>query len=264
MWTHLFRDDLRVTRRLTAWWLFGLALYVAVTWAFYPAVRDSPDLAQVMARLPEAVQQAFGTQDIVSPGGYAWARMFSLLLPITLIIYAVRAGTRAIAGDEANGRLELLLAQPVTRAELLLARTLALAVSLALLGLTIFVVTLLGARLVGAELPTRPLALATAQVTLLAWVMGALALALGAATGRAGLAGGLAFALTLGLYLVHTLSPQVEALQPLRVVSPFWYAIGQSPFHGATTPAGTLGLLVSGLLLVLLAAPAFLRRDLSA
>ncbi|AFZ67853.1 ABC transporter permease subunit [Deinococcus peraridilitoris] len=262
MWSELLRDDLRNTRRNTLWWALGLALYVALTWAFYPTVRDNPDIAQFAQRLPEALREAFGMQDFVSPGGYAWARMFSLLLPITLIIYAVRAGTRAIAGDEEQGRLELLLAQPVTRGELLLGRALSLAVSLVVLGLTVFVVTLLGARLVAAELDLARLALASVQVTLLAWALGALALAVGTGTGRPGLASGLTFAFTLGAYLVHSLSPQVEALKSLRTVSPFWYAIGESPFRGEVNVTNAFVLLLAGTLVVLLAVPAFLRRDI--
>ncbi|THF68348.1 ABC transporter permease [Deinococcus sp. Arct2-2] len=262
MWTQLLFDDLRTTRRTTLWWMAGLALYVAVSWAFYPVVRDSPDLAQFVERLPEALRQTFGAQDLVSPGGYAWARLFSLLLPITLVIYSIRAGTRAVAGDEEQGRLEVLLAQPITRTELLAARTASLAANLLVLGVGIFTVTALGARLVQADLDGARLLLATAQVILLAWALGAVALALGTATGRPGLASGLAFALTLGAYLIHSLSPQVPALQPWRVVSPFWYAVGQSPFAGPPDARGVGVLLLVGVVAVLLATPAFLRRDI--
>ncbi|MDB5044676.1 MAG: hypothetical protein JWQ08_726 [Deinococcus sp.] len=263
MWPQLLRDDLRATRRNTLWWMLGLTLYVALTWAFYPTVRDNPEIALFVDRLPEAVRQMFGAEDLLSPGGYAWARMFSLLLPITLVLYSIRAGTRAIAGDEERGRLELLLAQPVTRAELLVARTLALAVSLMLLGATVFVVAKLGALWVDAELETKPLLLATAQVVMLAWLLGAVALAIGTATGRPGLASGLAFAVTLAGYLIHSLAPQVPALHALRSVSPFWYAIGENPFRmgAGGSGRGAVVLLLAGLLFVLLSAPAFLRRD---
>lgn len=261
MWPEVLRDHLRTTRANLLWWALGLAAYVAVSWAFYPTVRDNPDIAQFVERLPAALRQAFGAEDLLSPGGYAWARMFSLLLPITLVIYAVRAGTRAVAGDEEDGRLELLLAQPVTRGHLLAGRTLALAVNLALLGLTVYAVALAGAALVGADPGAGRLAVATAQVTLLAWLLGALALGVGTASGRPGLASGVAFGVTLGGYLVHSLSPQVEALRTLRPVSPFWYAVGESPFRGEVQPTNALALLLAGLLCVLLAVPAFLRRD---
>ncbi|WP_027481882.1 ABC transporter permease subunit [Deinococcus pimensis] len=262
MWPELLREQVRRDLRGTLWWAFGLALYAAVTWAFYPTIRSSPDIAGFVDRLPAALRAAFGVEDFISPGGYAWARMFSLLLPLTLIIYAVRAGTRAVAGDEQDGRLELLLAQPVTRTELLLGRTLALGANLALLGLTVFLSTAIGARLVDADLPLGRLALATLAVTGLAWTLGALALAVGSATGRPGLASGVAAGVTLASYLDHSLSPQVEALRALRGVSPFWYAIGESPFRGTPHPTGALVLLAAGAVLVLLGAPRFVRRDL--
>lgn len=261
MWSELLRDHLRTTRTNTLWWAFGLAVYVALTWAFYPTVRANPDISSFMERLPEALRQAFGAEDFVSPGGYAWARMFSLLLPVTLAIYAIRAGTRAIAGDEEEGRLELPLAQPVTRTELLVARTLALAVNLAALGLTVLVANVVFAAIVDAALPVARLGYATLGLVLLAWTLGAVALAVGTASGRAGLASGVAFAVTLASYLVHNLAPQVETLRSLRGFTPFWYGVGENSFRGDLHPERLTVLLAAGALLVLLATPRFLRRD---
>jgi len=263
MWREVFLDAWRSGLRATLWWALGLAAYAALTWAFYPTVRDNPDIGKFIERLPEAVRVAFGAQDFLSPGGYAWARMFSLVVPLTLIIFGIRAGTRAIAGDEEAGRLELILAQPVTRAGVLMGRALAVGALLAVLGAALFVTSLLGARAVNAAIDAADLAAACALVTLLAWALGALALAVGAATGRAGLAGGVAFAVTLAGYLVHSLAPQVPALRDVRGVTPFWYALGESPFKTHVPVTNGLALALAGAILVLLAYTAFRRRDIA-
>ena len=263
MWLEVFRDRVATTWRSTLGWALGLGAFVLLNWVFYPLVRDSPDISRMLERLPQAFRTAFGADDFISPGGYAWARSFSLLLPLTLSIYAINFGVRAIARDEQEGRLELLFAQPVSRLGVLWGRTLALAVNLAWLGASVGVISWIGARLVNANLDVSALLAATAQVTLLAWSLGALALAVGAATGRAALASGVAFTVTLGGYLVHSLAPQVRALRDVREFTPFWYAIGENPFASGAHVSNSLVLLVIGVVLVLVALVPYTRRDLA-
>ncbi|PYE55943.1 ABC transporter permease subunit [Deinococcus yavapaiensis] len=263
MWLEVLRDRVATTWRSTLGWAVGLSAFVLMNWMFYPLVRDSPDITRLLERLPQTFRTAFGADDFISPGGYAWARSFSLLLPLTLSIYAINFGARAIARDEQEGRLELLFAQPVSRLGVLSGRTLALAVNLALLGLSVGVISWLGALLVGAKLDAGALLAATAQVTLLAWTFGALALAVGAATGRAALASGVAFAVTLAGYLVHSLAPQVRALRDVREFTPFWYAVGENPFLSGAHAVNSLVLLGAGCVLVALATAPFARRDLA-
>ena len=103
---------------------------------------------------------------------------------------------------------------------------------------------------------------AVASQTLLAVLFGGVAMAVGAATGRRGLATGVAAAAAVAAYLVHSLAPLAEALAWLQRLSPIWWATGNDPLQhglgvGLLLPLAVLGavLAVGGRL--------FTRRDLA-
>ena len=66
-------------------------------------------------RLSEALKAfiAFGGDlDYVSGAGYLGSELFAFMVPLLLLIAAIGAGARAIAGEEERGTLDLLLANP--------------------------------------------------------------------------------------------------------------------------------------------------------
>lgn len=101
--------------------------------------------------------------------------------------------------------------------------------------------------------------MATALVGVL---FGTLALAVGAATGRRGLARGVAAAFAVASYLVSSLADLVSLLRPVRPLSPWYQAIGVDPItHGFSWRL----LILVGLTAAFVAASsaAFERRDLA-
>lgn len=103
---------------------------------------------------------------------------------------------------------------------------------------------------------------ASLGAALLAVLTGFLALLIGAATGSRAIAIGVSTAFFAAGYLAVGLSGLVTAIEPLRYVSPFYYANGTSPIeHGV--PLGHFGLL-GVVCVVLLAATVavFERRNL--
>lgn len=140
VWGKSVRDQ----RRSLAWWSLGVALLVAVTIAVWPAVRDAPQLDELVADLPPALRAAFGADDLTSPAGYLGSRLFALLVPVLFTIYGIGRGAAAVAGEEERGGLELLLAHPLSRRRIALAR-----LGAALSGLLVLAVVLLAALLAG-------------------------------------------------------------------------------------------------------------------
>ncbi|MGH8972816.1 MAG: ABC transporter permease subunit, partial [Acidimicrobiia bacterium] len=105
-------------RRSAGWWALGMAGLVVFTVAFYPSVKGNASFDELFADLPPAVRALVGAQEgipLTSPAGYLHARLFAIMVPVLLLIFGVGAGARAIGGSEADGTLELLLANPVTR-----------------------------------------------------------------------------------------------------------------------------------------------------
>src|SRR3954454_22361164 len=108
-----FTKTLHDQRRALVGWALGVAWVTVLYSSLYPAIHGS--LASATKGYPEALQQAFSLQDVATPAGYLSSTVFALLGPLLVIVYAVSAGTRAVAGDEESGVLDLLLAHPLSR-----------------------------------------------------------------------------------------------------------------------------------------------------
>jgi ABC-2 type transport system permease protein len=259
--------SLRDVRRAFVWWSVGLAGLVALMVSVYPSVRDNTSLNKLVNDYPEALKGfvAFGGEiDYVSPAGYLGSELFSLMVPLLLLIAAIGAGARAIAGEEERGTLDLLLANPISRRRVALEKLAALVAEIVALGLVLFTALEIGSRAVALDVSTWHLAAATASAVLLALSYGALAFLIGAATGRRGKATGITAALAVAAYVLNGLAPLVGAIEPLQKASPFYYYAASDPLREGLA-AGHVGVLIGIFVVVAVLVPlAFDRRDLAA
>src|SRR4029450_3606157 len=117
---------LREQRRALAWWAVGLVAACVLTTAFYPTIsKNAASFQKLLNSLPEGLRRAFG-ENFASPAGYLQARLFSIFAPVLLLIYAIGAGSRAIAGEEEHKTLDVLLSTPVSRRRVLLDKAFAM------------------------------------------------------------------------------------------------------------------------------------------
>ncbi|HVS09643.1 MAG TPA: ABC transporter permease subunit [Planctomycetota bacterium] len=246
MLRNVFLKTLRDARQALLWWSLGLVGMTAVIVAIFPTVRDSPELNRLVEDYPEALKAfiAFGGElDYSSGAGYLGMELFSLMVPLLLLIAAIGAGARAVAGEEEHGTLDLLLANPISRRRLALEKLAALASELAVLALVLWVSLLVGVTAVGMDVSAARLGAATASAALLALGFGAIALLVGAASGRRGLAIGVAAAGAVAAWLVDSLAALVDALEPVRTASPFYHYAASDPLRHGLAP-GHVGVLV--------------------
>jgi ABC-2 type transport system permease protein len=240
---------------------------VAMIVAVFPAIRGNDSLNKLVQEYPEALKAfiAFGgAVDYTSPAGYLGSELFSFMIPLLLMVAAIGAGARAVAGEEERGTLDVLLANPVSRTRLVLEKLEALVAEVALLGFAVWAALAVGAAAAGMEIGVGKLAAATAEASLLALLYGVLALLVGSATGHRALAIAVAAAAAVAAYLVNALAALVGALEPAQKASPFYhYAAGDPLRHGLALDRTGLLLGIAAVLAVL--APAALsRRDLAA
>jgi ABC-2 type transport system permease protein len=267
MLRNVFLKTLADTRRALVWWSLGLAGMVALMIAVYPTVRDNPQLNKMVRDYPQALKAfiAFGGElDYVSGAGYLGSELFSFMVPLLLLVAAVGAGARAIAGEEERGTLDLLLANPISRRRVVLEKLAALAVEIGLLALVLWVSLLVGVRAVSMDVSAAHLAGATTSAALLALLFGALALLLGAGTGRRGVGIGVAAAGAVAAYLVNSLAALVDALDPLRKASPYYHYAASDPLRHGLSLGHAAFLVVLAALAAAAAVLVFDRRDLAA
>lgn len=92
--------------------------------------------------------------------------------------------------------------------------------------------------------------------------MGAIAVAVGAGTGRRALAGGVAAGVGVVGWLINGFAPLVGALDWLKYLSPFYYYAGHDPLSRGVDPVDLLVLGAGAVALTALGLLAFERRDL--
>jgi ABC-2 type transport system permease protein len=222
-------------------WGIGLILFGALYIGIYPEMGDQmADLADL------SIYQAMG-MDLSSFAGFI-ASVVLQFLPLLLGIYAITTSTGALAGEEDSGTLELVLAMPLKRWQIVTVK----AVAIALVAFLILVIAGLGnglvleavrsavavdvtfAQLLGAILNGWPITLA--------FIM--LGLFLGAYLPNRRTA-----ALTLTVIFVasffgNTLAGMVDSLEFVRPFSLFYYLDTSAAVFTAGVAAGDVALLL--------------------
>jgi ABC-2 type transport system permease protein len=258
---------LRDRRRSSLSWALGLLSLVAFTVALYPTIKDQESFDTVMRDLPESVKVLVGYDaavPVTSPAGYLHGRLFALLAPIVVIVFAVGAGSEAIGGSEEAGTLEPLLANPVTRTRVLVERY------AVVVGLLTGLVAMFAASILALGTPTgavKGVALtrvlgACAAMLALALLHGTVAFAVGAAVGRRGPAVATATVLAIAGYLLQSLVAASPSVRVLRFFTPWHPYLDRNVLaYGVSWPAVVVPAALS-IVLVLAGHAVFVRRDL--
>jgi ABC-2 type transport system permease protein len=220
-------------RRSLAWWIGGSFAYLLFLGSAFPTLQgNAADFEKMLDNYPEALRAMFNIVEGVSLSsgpGFLHMELYSLVLPLLLIIFAVGFGARAVAGEEEDGTLDLILAGPVSRLRLLTHQFAAMTVLTFLIGLVNFLAILLAGAAFGMGLSPAKLAAATFGVVLIALVFGSLALAVGAISGKRGVAVAVASAAALAAYLIFSLADLVTWLGTLQKASPWYYYAASTP-----------------------------------
>jgi ABC-2 type transport system permease protein len=263
----LFTHTLRRRRAGVAWWAVAVVGMCALLAVAYPTVRGNNELDKTFANLPSGVEALLGLSGgagLTSPAGYLDSQFFANILPVMLLVFAVGVAGWSIAGDEAAGTLELLLANPVGRVRVALTRFVALAALLAVLAAVCVLALVAFAAPTGLDdgLSAARFLAATLSSALLALTFAAAAFAVGAATGRRSAALAVAASLAVAGYVLEGLSQQIHALHPVRVVNPWHWMLGPDPRRHGLTWQVWLPPAIAIVALVAVGLPRLARRDL--
>jgi ABC-2 type transport system permease protein len=239
------------------WYGLGLALMAMLVVYIYPSYHAQ--LADF--EVPEALRAIIGNVDYTTGAGFLSAEFFSWI-PIILVIFAITSGTAALAGEEANGTLDLLLAQPIRRKRLLLEKTAALVTATGGIAVICYAGWLVSVPFVDIDVGLGKLALATLNVIPLTIFFQAFAVWAGVTMPRRGTATGLVTAFAVASFFINYLASLVDVLEPLRWVSAFHYYNGDTVLTDGADLGGVLVLLALSALFTGLAAATFERRDI--
>lgn len=260
----LLRSELRLRSRATWGWAAGVVALVAMIAGFYPAVRNLASLDSIYAGLPSALQSLLGGSDLITPAGYLRTQLLAFFLPVVLLILAMGRGAAALAGEEEDRTLDLLLAQPVTRARLYVTKAIALTCWMALMSLATFATLAALDRITGLNLAWANLAAVSAQMGLLCLAAGLLTMAVSAVAGRRVIGIAVVGYYVFLAYLLQGLADVIAWLRPVRPLSLWRWYLGDDPLGTGLGAAAVVVLAGLSVLAVLAGAWAFQRRNLHA
>ena len=200
-----------------------------------------------------------------------WGIGLGALVAVTVAFWPAFRGSAAVAAangctaaEEDAGRMETYLSQPVSRRSVFIGRMVALTVWLAILTSSVLVVQLVSDAVVGLEIDAARVGSTVVLCGLLAFLFGALALAIAGWLPRPSLVLAIGVAAAVGGYLIAALFPLSDVLKPLSNLSPWKWALGGDPLVNAAEPWRSVALVVPVLVLVVLAVVGFNRRDIRA
>jgi ABC-2 type transport system permease protein len=230
----VFRKHLTDNRRGFLGWALAITAVAVMYSSMWPVLGKNAGLTDAIDKFPQAMRDAFHLNDYGTAPGYFASSVFGLVVPVLIAVFAVAAGTRAIAGDEEAGTLDLVMAHPVRRVALASSRYLAVVAAIAAAGAVLLLAEL--AIRVPAQFTAISMANLAAmcfQLVLFGVCFASMAFGIGAYTGRR------LFAIVGGAYLVlvsylcDSFLPQIKGLHWLQTLSPFdWYLGGEPLKHG--------------------------------
>jgi ABC-2 type transport system permease protein len=128
---NLLIHELRVRRGAIIGWGLGLILFTLIYLPVYPSMQEqlqSFDIENI------AIYQAMGIGSMNTLEGYASSTIVQFI-PILLGIYALISGTATLAGEEDSGTLELMVAMPLARWQIVTIKAIAMIIATLLIAL---------------------------------------------------------------------------------------------------------------------------------
>ncbi len=257
----LLWQEILFRRNAIIGWGLGLCFFPLVYVSLYPSVAEE---MQGLADLE--IYQAMG----VSLGSFEdWiASTMILFVPILASVYALINGTGTLAGEEEDGRLEILITLPLKRWQIVAVKAIALSVALFFILLIVSLVGVLVFMAIESQVETELTAVDMITGLLGTWPLtfafAMISLFLATFCSRRRIAALIATVLLVTSYFGSNLSGMVSSLEPLEPLFLHNYldATGTSLTQGQQV-GDMLVLLAVGLVAFVLALVFFQRRDVT-
>lgn len=260
--TEILRYEARRRSTGTAVLVVLLALYLLLIVYLFPSIEQATGAFEDYAEaLPPAIQESFAIEAITTIEGFLAVEVYQFVWVLMLALYLAYLGGGLIAGDTESGRIDLLLAVPVSRKRVLVEKYLSMLFPILAINVVMPVVMLGSVLAIGETVSivdTVVMHLLSVPYLLLA---GAIGLTLSVTLKRSDLAqrGGLALIFMLFILDSVTVGTDVEwlgAISPTRYYSPSDILV-----NGTYDVGGAVILFAAAVVLVVLSGEWFKRAD---
>ncbi len=238
----------------------GLFAVLLAVGALFPAVGHTIGRLNI----PKGVSNLLGGADYATITGWYTSEIGSVYGPLVIAGLAIAGASATTAGEEEDRILGLVLAHPISRSRLIAAKAVAIATVVVIIAIATWAGLIAGVAIAGGGIRLAHISAFALQLAFFGFAAGALAIALGAGTGRRSVTAGVAAGVAIAGWLVNGFAPLVSAIAWLKYLSIFYYYAGKNPLaHGIDVG----GIIVLGALAIVLTAldmAGIERRDLRA
>jgi ABC-2 type transport system permease protein len=233
-----------------------LAFFVAI---IYPSFEQTLETTE----LPSGMEGMLGEiSDIASPEGYLQSQFFTML-PLIVAAMGITVASYAIVGEERDGTLDLVLAQPITRSRVVIENAAAVGIMAAVATLAAYPGVMLAVVLADIDIGWGPVFWATVACIPAALFFTWMALWFSAALPSRAAAASLASLLLIVAYVVNVIGPANDVLDAIRRGLPFYWSDSSPALVGDNEYLKWPGLTIVSLVFVLLALWSFERREIT-
>ncbi len=260
--TEIMKYEARQRVRGTITLLVVVSFYLFVLVWMFPSIEASGASFEEYAQaLPEAIQSAFAIDAITTIGGFLATEVYQFIWILMLGLYFTYLGGGLIAADIESGRIDLLLATPVSRVQIVVEKFGSVLVPILAINVLMPVVLLVAVRSIGESLPVMDVIVLHALSVPYFLAAAAIGLGLSVFFDRASIPQRVGLGVLFGLFTLETVTAESD-LEWLGALSPTrYYDPGAIVVDGEYDLAGALVLLAATVLLVIGSAEWFRRRD---
>ncbi|MFB6155764.1 MAG: ABC transporter permease [Haloferacaceae archaeon] len=241
----------------------GFVLLAGLYIGLFPSFAESSvEIEQYVQNLPESFRNAF-SMNLGTIEGFLAVELYQFLWLLLFGVYVAYSGGGLVAADVERGRMDLLLAAPVSRTRVVVEKYLSLLVPIVMANLLLPLAVWGGVRVID-ETISLPDLFATHLLSVpYLMVCAGVGLALSVLFDRADIAQRGGIAAIFGLFLVDTVSTDTD-YEWLGVLSPTrYYDPAEVLVDGTYDVSGALILLAGALALLLVSTIYFQRRDIN-
>ena len=239
-----------------------LVLLVVFTLSIYPSIEASGSaIVDFIEQLPEQMQESFAVEAYTTIEGYLATEFYQFMWLLLVGLYLIYIGGGTIAGDVETGRIDLLLATPISRRRVVVEKFLALLVPILVVNLLIPLFVYAGLIVIDESIRVTDLLLLHVFSVPYLSLAAAIGVALSVLVDRADFAKRGGLALLFVLFIVDSVTTGTDyewigSISPTRYFDPADILVDQSP-----DVAGALVLVGATVIVVVLSAEVFKKSD---
>ncbi len=234
-----------------------IAVQIAVG-ALFPAIGHTIGKLSI----PKGVAQLLGGADYATITGWFQSEITSIYGPLVIGALAITGAAASTAGEEEDRILALVLAHPISRWRLVASKGIAIGGVVLVVALGAWIGMIAGVEVGGGGISLGHITAFAVSLTFFGLAAGAVALAVGAGTGRRSLATGVAAGVAITSWLIYGFAPLVSGLNWLKYLSFFYYYAGHDPLTRGVGVGDLVILAVVAAVIAALGLVGIERRDL--